>query len=289
MGKATWIGCGVAVLALAWAGCGGTVMEPEDDDGTGGSSGSGGSGGASASGGMGGTGGTVTCEINCAPPPPGCRFDGEPSCDPPTCPPVVCEDAGVVDAKPDVGCEIDCGAPPPGCYFVGEVSCDPPACPPIVCEDASVDAPYDVISDSSLPDAGDFANMLDGVWLIGWSGGMNHYSWVRLSGAPQWGGDAEFLAGEDLFANLPFWNCSGKGSWMITAKPYTIGLQFPSHCSLGFTSFTFVTVQPASYPTGAVLYATLEDLAEPGLPVEGFKFHSNWCDPAMSSCPDPWQ
>ena len=279
---------GFASLAFLWLGCGGTaVTEPSGGGAAAGSGGSAGSSGTAGSGGVAGSGGTASCSPNCAAPPPGCHFVGEATCDPPACPPIECDDAGVTDAAPDVSCLIDCAPPPPGCHYEGEVTCDPPQCPPLVCEDAATDAP----SDSSLPpDPDTFAEMLNGVWLIGWSGGMNHFSWVRLSGGPQWGGDAEFLAGDDLFANAPIWECSGLGSWMITAKPYTIGLQFPSSCSIGFASYTFLTMLPATgYPPGAIVQASLEDLAYPNAPMEGYKFPSDWCDPTMTTCPDPWQ
>jgi hypothetical protein len=281
MGKLRWFGVGVAWLACMGVGCGGNaVTEP-------------GNGGSAGAGGSAGSGGLASCSPDCAAPPPGCRFDGEPTCDPPACPPIVCEDAGVADADADVSCVVDCAPPPPGCHYEGEVSCDPPQCPPLVCEDAATDAPMpvDAPTDSSLPpDPDTFAEMLNGVWLIGWSGGMNHFSWVRLSGGPQWGGDAEFLAGDDLFANAPFWDCTGLGSWMITAKPYTVGLQFPASCSTGFASYTFLTMLPAAgYPPGAVVQASLEDPTNPGATLEGYRFPSDWCDPTMTTCPDPWQ
>ncbi len=140
--------------------------------------------------------------------------------------------------------------------------------------------------DVSMPQ---FPALMEGTWLIGWSGGMNHYSWVRLSGATG-SGTAEFLAGDTLTVNTPYWACSGKGTWMMTAKPYTIGLYFPSSCTLGFWSATFSSFQvPGGYPKGAVLSASVQPLATPppALAIEGYKFPPSQCDAAMTTCTDP--
>ena len=51
----------------------------------------------------------VTCQVECAAPPPGCRYEGSASCNPPRCPPLVCaSDAttDVVDATADVPLDV---------------------------------------------------------------------------------------------------------------------------------------------------------------------------------------
>ncbi len=123
-----------------------------------------------------------------------------------------------------------------------------------------------------------------GTWLIGWAGNLNHYSWVRLDVD----GTASFLDGALLAINAPFWDCSGMGSWIPTAKIDTVGLTFPSSCNLGFESYTFTKIEPATgpFPKGAIDHATLEPLTSTQL-VEGFRFPDSQCDAAMTICTDP--
>lgn len=209
------------------------------------------------------------CALACAPPPAGCHFDGKPTCDPPACPPVVCEDASV-----DAGCAIDCAPPPAGCHFEGEPTCDPPTCPPVVCEDA-----------------GAFPYNLDGIWLLGWSGGLNHFSWVRFTVDGMAGGAAQYNAGADLAYNAPLWSCNGAGTWMLTAKPDTVGFNFPPSCTDGFQAYTFLSFQApsSSFPKGAILEATVEAPTMPGQTFNAYKFPDSQCDAAMTKCTDPLQ
>lgn len=138
-------------------------------------------------------------------------------------------------------------------------------------------------------DAGDFPANLDGIWLIGWSGGMNHFSWVRISGGSAWGGEAVFLADSGILSNLPFWNCNGAGSWTATQKINTIAFYFPSSCSLGMEAYTFVSFDvPSGGPSKATLHATIEG-AKPGQLLDGYRFPLDQCDAAMTTCKDPWQ
>lgn len=59
----------------------------------------------------------VSCGITCPAPPPGCRYAGRPTCSPPSCGTLVCEDASVdatadvaqdtvIDVAPDVSADV---------------------------------------------------------------------------------------------------------------------------------------------------------------------------------------
>jgi hypothetical protein len=121
-----------------------------------------------------------------------------------------------------------------------------------------------------------------GTWLIGWAGGMNHYSWVRIEPDSV----ARFLDGAGLSVNAPFWNCNGVGNWHMAAKPETIALYFPAGCDPAFQPLTFSNMGPASgYPKGAILYASVE--ISPTQFVEAYKFPFAQCDAAMTTCTDP--
>jgi len=81
------------------------------------------------------------CVIDCAAPPLGCHYEGTPTCEPPSCGTLVCDDGAVVgdDAgSDDAGiCRppVECPAPPEGCNYVGGTSC---SCGALVCDDAGV-------------------------------------------------------------------------------------------------------------------------------------------------------
>jgi hypothetical protein len=147
--------------------------------------------------------------------------------------------------------------------------------------------PADATADSPALDAGDFFSNLPGIWLIGWSGNLNHYSWVRLgTGTVQ--GLAEYLPGADLPVNAPYWNCTGAGSWMLTPqKPNNVSLMFPAACALPPLVLTFDSF---SSPTGRARNATLlaHVSSNPStLPLDGWKFPPSQCNQAMTSCTNP--
>jgi hypothetical protein len=108
---ATALSC---ALGLAAAACSGSHMRPP-----------GGDGGPRDGGGRSDAGNDAAtiCMIDCAGPPAGCRYEGEVSCDPPRCPPLVCDDAGTCAA---------CPAPPTGCNYA-----DPCTCTGLVCKDVA--------------------------------------------------------------------------------------------------------------------------------------------------------
>ena len=174
--------------------------------------------------------------------------------------------------------------------------------------DAAADASADAADggDASVRDAGPvdaggdvdtitaFVEQLNGIWLVGRSGGLNHYSWVRVRRAAlgDWSGTAEFLSGDTLTTNAPFWPCSGQGSWTIPAKPYSILFTFPAGCPAGLeTEYTFdpISTPASTYPKGAVLQAIVTPLATGPASLDGYKFPDTQCDAAMTSCADPLQ
>jgi hypothetical protein len=148
----------------------------------------------------------------------------------------------------------------------------------------AIDLPADVDIITS------FNDRMKGIWLVGWMGDMNHFSWVRIrSNSPGgWGGTADFLAGNDLTVNAPYWQCSGQGQWMIPEKPNSILFTFPVSCPSGIQGeYTFDPFrEPGSHPKGAILAASVTPLSgSPGL--EGFKFPDTQCNADLTSCIDP--
>jgi hypothetical protein len=154
--------------------------------------------------------------------------------------------------------------------------------------DASTDGSLvDVSTDGPPVDAGDFFSILPGIWLVGWSGGLNHYSWVRID--PGGGtGAAEYLPGTELQSNAPYWSCSGSGTWTITQKPNTVLLMFPAVCNIQPMSLTFDSFYaPGTYPKNANLGARIST-NPPTQPLDGWRFPPNQCDGQMASCTNPF-
>jgi hypothetical protein len=129
---------------------------------------------------------------------------------------------------------------------------------------------------------GDPLQKFIGTWLIGWSGGMNHYSWLRI----QPDNVARVLDGSALSGNLPFWPCNGLLNWHLAAKPDTIAIYLPGGCSPTFVPLTFSNLAPATgYPKGATLSASVE--VSDTQVVEAYKFPHAQCDAELTSCVDP--
>jgi len=136
-----------------------------------------------------------------------------------------------------------------------------------------------------------FPQLLEGVWLVGWQGGVNRFSWIRFSMTSAMGGEAEINAGTLLGGGtVPYWNCSGAASWSATAKPNTLQLHYPSAECTGMRSETFTFTNIAStegYPMGALLVATIEPLTTSPSVISGYKFPPDQCTADLSSCTDP--
>lgn len=141
---------------------------------------------------------------------------------------------------------------------------------------------------SCMVDGGtEFPSQLPGTWLIGWTGGINRFSWVRFETSSPFDGPAQVLAG-DLAYSMPYWECSGEGTWTVTAQPNTVLLLFPPSCGIVGESLTFVSFTPASgYPPGATLSAGIEVTSAPSS-IEGYKFPDGQCDADMTTCEDPF-
>lgn len=158
-------------------------------------------------------------------------------------------------------------------------------------------APHDgpatdaVGQDLAVSDLGaNFGTAIAGTWLLGWSGGMNHYSWVRLSPTSATSGDAQILDGAALAINAPFWPCNGQGSYDLVTQPRSIQLHFPSSLCNGMKSsvLTFSSFNAAGgYPAGAIDSASITISGSSGSPVEAYRFGSSQCDATMTSCTDP--
>lgn len=145
--------------------------------------------------------------------------------------------------------------------------------------------PVDAGGDAPSVDAGDFFSALPGIWLVGWSGGLNHYSWVRFDAG---GASADYLpGGAEILSNAPYWSCSGQGTYTITQKPNTVMLMFPAACNLAPLVLTFDSFYTAGIPPKATLGAHVST-DPPNQPLDGFKYPASQCDAAMTTCTSPF-
>ncbi len=121
---------------------------------------------------------------------------------------------------------------------------------------------------------------LEGIWLIGWSGGAHHFSWVRIEPNNK----LTVNDGAELSSNIPFFSCSGAGSWLLTAKLETIGLELPAPC--GFWPLTFEQWKGKPvWPKGCLQEVLFEPSAmAPQL--QGCRFPLSQCNADMTQCTD---
>ena len=147
--------------------------------------------------------------------------------------------------------------------------------------------------DAVVPTDGNtgFPQALDGIWLVGWIGGLNRFSWVRFSVTSKTGGTAIINKGTLSGGTVPYWDCSGSTTWNITSKPDTIQLHFPSPTCNGMKSgsYTFASIAPftGTYPKGATFEASIQALGSSPATVSGYKFPASQCDATMTTCTDP--
>jgi hypothetical protein len=140
-----------------------------------------------------------------------------------------------------------------------------------------------------------FPAVLEGVWLVGWSGGMNHYSWIRFSAFVSYGkkSEARVLVGKEILSNTPYFGCGGQITWWMGAAARTAYLDFPSTscdpsgiATVGYV-FSEVTPPDGSSPPGTLLKATLKEQATLKA-ISGFKLPADTCDAAMTTCKSPF-
>ncbi len=141
-----------------------------------------------------------------------------------------------------------------------------------------------------------FTDLLVGTWLVGWPGGMDHFSWLRISAEPgaTFGGAIQVLADPNLpRTGVPYWPCSGPGRWGLTQRPATLDLNvMPAGCPREI--MVFETVRAVNSPGRAFLEAQItsatvlktgygEDTA-----LIGYKFPDDMCNADFSVCATPY-
>ena len=136
-----------------------------------------------------------------------------------------------------------------------------------------------------------FAGLLDeGIWLIGWGGGLDHFSWVRFNFQTPTQGTFDLL---DLVgpAYTRYFFCEGLG--MFTADPPAskVMLQMPMGCDMGgmpqTETLTFESFYTSGFPPQANLGASV--VTQNMQYLNGFRYPSSICNAGFTMCADPFQ
>lgn len=143
----------------------------------------------------------------------------------------------------------------------------------------------DLAADTGL--AGFPAIVYDGVWLIGWSGALDHYEWIRFSphsaGAGTWIARAALCRTCDCTA-AP---CPGRDGTFTVVGGDTLDLELAADAggpTVGDYRFTnFGPDLGSLFSEGADLHATVELSGQ--LTFDGFRFPAGHCGSDLASCP----
>ncbi len=133
---------------------------------------------------------------------------------------------------------------------------------------------------------GDTRGLFAGVWLIGWEGGSLHFSALRLPPEADGGyaGEVELLADPGIDHNVPFFDCSGVGTFTVGANSANFTIEPPPDCdgTMERRLFMFSGFGDAGGRWGSTLMATVE--GTPDTAVVGYWFPPETCDATMSRC-----
>jgi len=140
----------------------------------------------------------------------------------------------------------------------------------------------------SFPDV-----LYQGVWFVGWSGGLDHYSWVKFSpSSPGATNGTWAVIDSTCLPCTPYFQCEGNnGLFSATSATRTLVMQYPLACSdSGAPGSETWTVQrilaPAGGPPGAELQLILDVSGRAG--IAAYRYSASHCDAGFTSCPGPY-
>lgn len=129
-----------------------------------------------------------------------------------------------------------------------------------------------------------FPELDDGPWLIGWSGGLDHYSWVLFTYTAADEGTAVVIDTE-CTSCTPYFDCSGMTTFSI-AGASTVDVPLPAPCAQ-IVSLDFGALGPTrGFPPSALQHAAI---STGDAQLDGFLYPSEQCTPSPPDCGDPFQ
>jgi hypothetical protein len=135
-----------------------------------------------------------------------------------------------------------------------------------------------------------FDELVQGTWLVGWYGGQDHFSWLRItsSSGDLLRGELAVLAEPSIPAGVPYWWCNGSASWELPQRPLTLDLRLePAGCAR--ESLIFEWLRPTSW-RGALLEARISAFRAvdggygPSNDLTGLKYPDDVCSASFTSC-----
>jgi hypothetical protein len=128
--------------------------------------------------------------------------------------------------------------------------------------------------------------------LAGWSGGLDHYSWMKFTQSAPGQPNGQWAALDLACASCTgYFPCEGNDGLFISssAPAPTLTLQYPQACS-GATSETWTIqgfVSPVSFPPGALLQMNVQ-VGSGGQMIQAFQYPSSQCNAGFTSCTSPF-
>lgn len=132
-----------------------------------------------------------------------------------------------------------------------------------------------------------FPNVLDdGVWLIGWSGGLDHYSWVKF--VFQTATTGTFTLLDPMGVTLTsYYMCEGSGAFSTDLGTGVVTLELPAACGMAKSILDFESFfSPGGFPPHATMGANIKTM---GQYIQGFQHDAGFCDQNFTACGDPFQ
>jgi len=127
--------------------------------------------------------------------------------------------------------------------------------------------------------------LLEDWWLCGWSGGLDHYSWMYFgSGEPD--GTLSILDAT-CTACASYFGCAGTdGEFVPTASSNSLAITMPSSCGESTQTIWQLTelCPPDGYPVGSSAYVTFT-YGTSSLRCD--RYPLDQCDTSLSACPMP--
>jgi hypothetical protein len=129
----------------------------------------------------------------------------------------------------------------------------------------------------------------DGVWLVGWSGGLDHFSWLRFTFQTPTSGVVDYLDAE-CPSCTGYFQCEGSGTFsadqLTPADDVTLvtPVACPGMHTLDFQSFG----SPSGLFPSALLEAQVQEVGSMN-PLMGAQFDALHCNPGFTTCMSPFQ